>query len=91
MNKSRTDAWFAREIEAAEPALFRVAFAILRNRPDCEDAAQSAVLKAYRHLDTLSERKYFRTSWKPVFYLHVRGRTPMTPSENPVCSDNHPG
>ncbi len=61
MNKSRTDAWFTREIEAAEPALFRVAFAILRNRPDCEDAAQSAVLKAYRHLDTLSERKYFRT------------------------------
>ena len=61
MNKARTDAWFAREIEAAEPSMFRIAFAILRNRTDCEDAAQNAVLKAYRRLDTLTDRKLFRT------------------------------
>jgi hypothetical protein len=29
MNKVRTDAWFAREIENAEPSMFRIAFAIL--------------------------------------------------------------
>ena len=61
MNKARTDAWFTREIEAAEPSMFQIAFAILRNRTDCEDAAQNAVLKAYRRLDTLSDRKLFRT------------------------------
>lgn len=61
MNKTRTDAWFAREIKAAQPSMFRIAFAILRNLPDCEDAAQNAVLKAYRRLDTLEDRKLFRT------------------------------
>ncbi len=43
------------------PTMFRVAFAILRNRTDCEDAAQNAVLKAYANLDTLRERRYFKT------------------------------
>ena len=43
------------------PMMFRVAFAILRNRTDCEDAAQNAVLKAYTNLDTLKERRHFRT------------------------------
>lgn len=43
------------------PTLFRVAFAILRNRADCEDAAQNAVLKAYTNLDSLENRRYFRT------------------------------
>ena len=61
MSKKGTDAWFSREIEAMTPTLFRVAFAILRNRTDCEDAAQSAVLKAYRKLGSLKERRYFRT------------------------------
>lgn len=61
MNKKGTDAWFSREIEAATPILFRVAFAILRNRADCEDAAQNTVLRAYRNLDQLKERAFFRT------------------------------
>jgi RNA polymerase sigma-70 factor (ECF subfamily) len=43
------------------PTMFRVAFAILRNRTDCEDAAQNAILKAYTKLDTLRERRYFKT------------------------------
>lgn len=61
MSKKGTDAWFSREIESMSPTLFRVAFAILRNRTDCEDAAQNAVLKAYRNLGSLKERRYFRT------------------------------
>ena len=61
MNKTRTDAWFAKEIEAAQPAMFRVALAILRNRTDVEDATQNAILKAYNRLSTLSDRKIFRT------------------------------
>ena len=61
MSSHENDAWFSREIEKLGPTLFRVAFAILRNRTDCEDAAQNAVLKAYRNLDTLKERRYFKT------------------------------
>ena len=61
MNKSRTDAWFAREIDNTQESMFRVAFAILRNYSDCEDATQNAILKAYTGLDHLSDRKYFRT------------------------------
>lgn len=61
MTKKSTDAWFTREIEAMSPTLFRVSFAILRNRADCEDAAQNAVLKAYRNLSSLKDKKLFRT------------------------------
>ena len=61
MSSHEHDAWFSREIEKLGPTLFRVAFAILRNRTDCEDAAQNAVLKAYRNLGTLKQRGYFKT------------------------------
>ena len=61
MRNGSENAWFSREIEAMAPTMFRVAFAILRNRTDCEDAAQNAVLKAYTHLDKLKERRYFKT------------------------------
>ena len=61
MSSQEHDAWFSREIEKLGPTLFRVAFAILRNRTDCEDAAQNAVLKAYRNLSSLKQRRYFKT------------------------------
>ena len=61
MRNRSDDAWFSREIEAMAPMMFRVAFAILRNRTDCEDAAQNAALKAYANLDKLKDRRYFRT------------------------------
>ena len=61
MSSHENDAWFSRQIETLGPTLFRVAFAILRNRTDCEDAAQNAVLKAYRSLNTLKQRSYFKT------------------------------
>ena len=61
MSSHENDAWFSRQIEKLGPTLFRVAFAILRNRTDCEDAAQNAVLKAYRNLGSLKQRGYFKT------------------------------
>ena len=61
MSSQEHDAWFSREIEKLGPTLFRVSFAILRNRTDCEDAAQNAVLKAYRNLGSLKQRGYFKT------------------------------
>ena len=61
MSSHEHDVWFSRQIETLGPTLFRVAFSILRNRTDCEDAAQNAVLKAYRSLGTLKERRHFKT------------------------------
>ena len=61
MSSHEHDAWFSRQVETLGPTLFRVAFAILRNRTDCEDAAQNAVLKAYRNLGSLKQRGYFKT------------------------------
>ena len=61
MTGHESDAWFSGQIEKLGPTLFRVAFAILRNRTDCEDAAQNAVLKAYRNLGSLKQRGYFKT------------------------------
>ena len=61
MDKEKTDAWFMKETQAMSDTLFRVAFAILRNYTDCEDAVQNTILKAYQNLNTLKDRKYFRT------------------------------
>ena len=61
MNKDKTDAWFSREVESMSDTLFRVAFSILRNYTDCEDAVQNTILKAYQNLGTLRERTFFRT------------------------------
>lgn len=61
MNKDLTDAWFSHEIESMSDTLFRVAFSILRNYSDCEDAVQNAILKAYQNLGELKVRAFFRT------------------------------
>ena len=61
MDKRTTDAWFSQEMESMSSTLFRIAFSILRNYADSEDAVQNTILKAYRNLDTLKERAYFRT------------------------------
>jgi RNA polymerase sigma factor, sigma-70 family len=79
------DTWFSREIEAMAPTMFRIAFSILRNRTDCEDASQNAVIKAYTNLDTLKERRYFRT-WlirilKNECVNYVRTQRPTSPLE----------
>lgn len=61
MDKRKTDAWFSQEMESMSSTLFRIAFSILRNYADCEDAVQNTILKAYQNLDKLKERAYFRT------------------------------
>ena len=55
-----------REFEArlvdSSTLVFRVAFAVLRNRQDAEDIAQEALAKAYRSFRQLRDRDRFR-SW----------------------------
>ena len=47
---------------ASRPRFFRMAYAILRNKEDAEDAVQDAVLSAYVHLRNFEGRSAF-TTW----------------------------
>ena len=52
---------FAAAIEACSGTMYRVAWSILRNDADVQDALQEAALKAWEKRDRLREKKYFRT------------------------------
>ncbi len=52
---------FTGEVLAAEKSLYYTAKSILGNDEDCADAMQNAILKAYSHLASLKDEKYFRT------------------------------
>lgn len=53
---------FAKLIREYTPNLYRLAFGILHNREDAEDAVSESVLKAYEKLHTLRKKESFR-SW----------------------------
>ena len=53
--------YFTAEIEACSDMMYRVAWSILRNNADVQDALQDAVLKAWEKRDKLREEKLFRT------------------------------
>ena len=52
---------FIAGIEACSEMMYRVAWSILRNETDVQDALQDAALKAWEKRDRLREEKYFRT------------------------------
>lgn len=51
---------FAHLVKEYMPNLYRLAFGILHNREDAEDAVSEAVLKAYEKIDTLRRRESFQ-------------------------------
>lgn len=53
--------FFGRETEACKGLLYRVAYTILRNDADCQDAVQDALLKAWSKRDSLKDERLFRT------------------------------
>lgn len=53
--------FFIAEIEACSGMMYRVAWSILRNNADCEDALQEAALKAWEKRGNLRNEAYFRT------------------------------
>ena len=57
MDKER----FIAEIEACSDMMYRVAWSILRNDADCEDALQDTALKAWEKRARLRDERYFRT------------------------------
>lgn len=59
MTMIRDDA-FITEIRNVKRTAFGVAYLILKNTIDCEDAMSAAVVKAYEHRDKLYKRDSFR-------------------------------
>ena len=53
--------FFIAEIETRSDMMYRVAWSILRNDADVQDALQDAVLKAWEKRDKLRDEKLFRT------------------------------
>ncbi len=49
-------------IRPYERSMYLLAYSVLRNKEDAEDAAQEAAFKAFQHLDQLREEKTFK-SW----------------------------
>lgn len=53
--------FFEQEYKKCEKSLFLVAVAYLHNTEDAEDALQEAALSAYRAIDSLKNKEYFKT------------------------------
>ena len=62
--------FFITAIETCSDMMYRVAWSILRNEADVQDALQDAVLKAWEKRDKLREEKYFRT-WMTRILINV--------------------
>ena len=52
---------FEQEYRKCEKSLFLVAIAYLHSTEDAEDALQDAALSAYRAIDSLKNKEYFKT------------------------------
>ena len=53
--------FFAREAQACKGLMYRVAYTILQNDADCQDAVQDALLKAWSKRNSLRDERLFRT------------------------------
>ena len=78
--------FFTAEIEACSDMMYRVAWSILRNHADVQDALQDAVLKAWEKRDRLREEKFFRT-WMTRILINAcydaqKKRHRIVPAEN---------
>ena len=60
MLSEKNNEWFCDNILPMKEAMFRIAYSILLNESDCEDAAGNAMLKAYQAFENLQDRSYFR-------------------------------
>lgn len=54
--------FFQAEVQMLEASMYRLSYAILRNRDDCADAVQDTLLRAWEKRDTLKRIECFR-SW----------------------------
>ena len=73
-----SDDGFVEEIRSVQKTAFGVAYLILKNTTDCEDAMSAAIVKAYEHRGTLTKRGSFRAWFLRILrneaYTVLRGR-----------------
>ena len=73
-----SDDVFVEEIQNVKQAAFGVAYLILKNTADCEDAMSAAIVKAYEHRNALLKRGSFRAWFLRILrneaYTILRGR-----------------
>lgn len=80
-----SDTAFAQEVRFLTDTAFAVAYLILGNTADCEDAMSEAILRAYEHRDKLKKRESFRAWFLRILrneaYSTLRKRRRLTPVE----------
>ncbi len=60
MHSMKDKRWFTQQVRPMLDTLYRIAYTILENDADAQDAAQNAVEQAYVSLDRLKDRAKFR-------------------------------
>ena len=80
-----SDNAFADGVRELTDTAFAVAYLILGNSADCEDAMSEAILRAYEHRDRLKKRDSFRAWFLQILrneaYNTMRRRRRLTPVE----------
>lgn len=89
---------FSKLIWETKVAMYRLAYGILRNQQDAEDAVGEAIISAYEHLDSLKDVDKFK-AWVMMITANeakkiYRKRKRMEPVEDidvsgPVHNDTH--
>ena len=54
--------WFCDNIKNLENGMYRLSYSILKNEEDAQDAVQEAIYNAYKNLETLKNKRKFK-SW----------------------------
>lgn len=54
--------WFCDNIKNLENGMYRLSYSILKNEEDAKDAVQEAIYNAYKKLETLKDKRKFK-SW----------------------------
>lgn len=81
---------FTKSILSCEEMLYRISMSMLKNEKDCEDAVQTAILKAYEKLSTLKNEEYFKTWLVRILInicnkqLKLRSKTVVTENYNQI-------
>ena len=85
--------FFIAEIEACSDMMYRVAWSILRDDDDVQDALQDAALKSWEKRNSLKDEKFFRT-WIIRILINVcydaqrkhRGNVPLDSIPEQSCA-----
>jgi RNA polymerase sigma-70 factor, ECF subfamily len=92
------DAEFTALVRRQSRFVFRVAYAVLLNSHDAEDAVQETFLKLYRNrgwLDVQNERAFLaRVAWRIAVDMRARSLRPIFDSNSGLAEDQpspHPG